>query len=118
MLRICRSADAACAGRERQSEAGGKGEKEGYEQGSVWAVGKKHSEGGREGWTEKGREIGREAGWNKERVESCFLNLNTCVGRVQATDRNVYHRHLHGCSIPLWNIRPGHEFKGICTMIR
>ena len=48
----------------------------------------------------------------------CEYNEYTCVGRVQATYRNVYHRHLHGCSIPLWNIRPGHEFKGICTMIR
>ena len=52
---------------------------------------------GREGGMEGGRKEDREGGRveERERVESCFLNLNTCVGRVQATNRNVYHRHLH-----------------------
>ena len=38
-------------------------------------------EGGMEGERKKDREGGRVE--ERERVESCFLNLNTCVGRAQ-----------------------------------
>ena len=42
-------------------------------------------EGGREGGMDGERKKDREGGRveERERVESCFLNLNTCVGRVQ-----------------------------------
>ena len=39
---------------------------------------------------EEGMEGGREGGWKRERqrvgsLHICFVTLNTCVGRVQAT---------------------------------